>query len=109
MKSASRTIIQATLVACFWPAGCRTQVPRVDHYRYRSHLRRMKPACVLMAVLGLMATGCRHVPRPADVGRSSVAFVDPPARPPPESTGETAQPARRSQWWEATLQEPVPM
>lgn len=63
-----------------------------------------------MLLVVAFVSGCRHAPPPKeDTGRSSFAFVSAPVAPPPESKGEVVQPMNRSQWYEATLQEPAPM
>jgi hypothetical protein len=62
----------------------------------------------ILCLAALAAGACRHAPKPAMKGQSSVVFVDPPTRP-PEPGGPTIEPARRSQWREATLKEPVVM
>lgn len=69
---------------------------------------RVKVTGLWILVFGTLAGagGCRHAPVAPDTGRSSFVFVQPPMRPPPESNGEVIEPARRSQWREATLQEP---
>jgi len=61
---------------------------------------------VLFCVAVMTTAGCRHAPVNEEVGRSSFTFVAQPVGPPPESKHELAPPTERSQWYEATLQEP---
>jgi hypothetical protein len=53
----------------------------------------------------LLLAGCRQVPSVPATGRSSIAFVESPAAPPPRSGhAESAEPVVRSQFREAELE-----
>jgi hypothetical protein len=71
----------------------------------------MKTLIPALILLVLAAGGCRHAPPGSpETGRSSMVFIDPPmSPPPPASEGEIQQPTRRSQWREATLNQPCAM
>ncbi len=61
-----------------------------------------------MAILSvvILAEGCRHVPVPEATGRSSFTFVESPS-PPPNSNVKVTESTTRSQYREATLQQPA--
>ncbi len=72
----------------------------------------MRIAIAVSGLLLLGFAGCRHAPPVLEdklAGRSSFAFVDPPPGPPPKSDEKSVAPVEHANYFEARLNEPVPL